>query len=85
MTSKKTERLISKLEKMFPDAWFRTMEEWDGSDGIWTGEGSHSKDGTEMFAYWNNMHIDSKFSKVVEKAGYFIEWHDAGTIHIYPN
>jgi hypothetical protein len=87
---------IALLEKEFPKAWFKDGVEWDGQEdtSVWTGEGSYiDVDGFEMdiFNYWSEdykevtyvMGVHKKFREFVEKHGFWVECHDAGTYFLY--
>jgi hypothetical protein len=83
-------KLITLLEKKFPNAWFKEGAEFSNSTSgsVWTGEGSMIGD-EEMFNYFGSgdtykfgAHI--KLCNFVEKNGYYVECYDAGTYMIYP-
>lgn len=83
------QKLIDKLQKQFPDMWFKDGAEF--SDGykntIWTGEGSHI-DGEYAFAHWgypDTMGVNPKFDEALNKLGLWAEFYDAGTVFIYKN
>lgn len=82
--------LMAELEKMYPDAWFKESERFQGhGGGIWTGEGSYDKEGREIFSYWSNspdyeIGVLKSFNDFIESKGFWAEWQDAGTIMIWP-
>jgi len=67
--------------------FFRTVEEFYDNDiesdgGIWTGgEGNPSIDGVGIFDYWSGNNID--VTNFLEENGWYAEWYDAGTMHLY--
>jgi len=67
--------------------FFRTVEEFYGEEiesdgGIWTGgEGDPSIDGIGIFNYWGSNNTD--VTNFLEENGWFAEWYDAGTMHLY--
>lgn len=82
--------LMAELEEMYPDAWFKESERFQGhGGGIWTGEGSYDKEGREIFSYWSNspdyeIGVLKSFNDFIESKGFWAEWQDAGTIMIWP-
>jgi hypothetical protein len=85
--NQKIKSKMSKLEKQFPDVWFKDGGEF--SDGykntIWTGEGSEV-DGDYAFSNWgynDTMGIHPKLDEAFRKLGLFAEFYDGGTVFIY--
>ena len=78
--------ILEKLEKEFPDCWFKPGEDFDGgSAAVWSGEGGEV-DGDYAFDH-NRMEWDfgahPRLNKFVEDRGYYWEAHDAGTFMLY--
>lgn len=90
------ESLMAKLQKKYPKMLLRTTEEFDGgTGGIWTsGEsGLCDSKGYELFNYYAEDYKEINYIfgvrktlyEYLEKNGWYCEWHDAGTIMIYPS
>ena len=79
-------RLMKEIQKIMGESFpVRTTEEFDGqTEGIWTSGEHEGKDGLH-FADYYSMSTHPKIEKLLENAGWFYEWHDAGTIMIYEN
>ena len=82
-------KMISELKKFCDegeDAFFRKSEEFEGREtgtGIWTGgEGEPSKDGMGLWNYWESNHPE--IDQFLADRGWYQEWHDAGTVMLYP-
>jgi argininosuccinate synthase len=65
-----------------------TTEEFYGTDenkGIWV-----SGEGSDLFDYyresWYNSHgVQPKLNEQTEKRGWYYEWHDVGTMMLWPD
>ena len=88
-------RLMTKLEKAYPDMMLNTTEEFDGrKGGIWTGAepGPEDKSGMPLFDYYNEDYkeefyifgVRKHFHDFLDRNGWWCEWYDAGTMMIYP-
>ena len=88
------ERMIQILEKTYPNLFVSTTERFDGSEGgIWlSGEsGVTDKEGLELFDYYAEDYKEEYYIFGVRKhlhfwayrAGWFFEWHDAGTMMLW--
>ena len=82
-------KMISELKKFCEEgenAFFKKSEEFTGDDngtGIWTGgEGDPSKDGQGLWDYWSGNHPE--IDQFLAERGWYQEWHDAGTVMLYP-
>ncbi len=83
MEKKEMEKHIDALRELFPNSFVRDSVEFDGHEGgMWTGFG---EDGTSNFyrAGWPDEH-DPKLQKYLDDNDLWTEWHDAGTLMIYP-
>lgn len=87
------EALMAKLKKAYPSMFLRTTEEFNGSEGgIWTsGEDSpEDRAGWRLFNYWAMseeyyiLGVRKHLYDFLERNGWYAEWHDAGTIMIWP-
>lgn len=85
------EELKTKLQRHFPGLWMKDTEEFDGTEGgIWTGEGSETKDGFPLFDYYDEsetlytMGVWNPLHNILDAAGWFAEAQDAGTYFIMP-
>jgi hypothetical protein len=81
------EKTIVKLQKQFPDIWFKDGADFSNSHKgtIWTGEGSYI-DGYSAFSYYdssNTMGIHPKFEEALNKLGLWAEFYDPGTVFLY--
>jgi hypothetical protein len=84
--------LMAKLRKAYPSMFLRTTEEFSGSvGGIWTsGEDSpEDRTGLPLFNYYGregtyDIGVRPHFNNFVQRNGWWCEWHDAGTIMIWP-
>lgn len=90
------EKLIQKLEKAYPTMMLRDTEDFDGEKGgIWTSGEDAPLDKTNMplFDYWNEDYSGKKYifgvrvhlHDFLERNGWFAQWHDAGTMMLYPS
>lgn len=77
-------RHIRALQKMFPkSARIDTTEAFgSGQGGIWTSFGEEGIANYYRAGYPNE--FDPKLQKYMDKHGLYGEWHDAGTLMIYP-
>ena len=83
------DQIIAGLTAMVDEdnPFFRTVEEFYDEEpkengAIWTGgEGDPSIDGVGIFDYWQGNNPDVE--KYLSDNGWYVEWHDAGTVHIY--
>lgn len=84
-------RLKNILKRKFPDMWMKDGEDFSSSNAgsIWTGEGSFDNDGIPLFdnfatspLYELGVHKD--LVRVLDKHGWFAEFHDGGTVFIWP-
>jgi hypothetical protein len=74
-------------------SFVRKTEFFDGGKGgIWvTGENGDKYKGKRIFDYYTNDHknyefgVYTPFAKEMRKRGWYGEWHDAGTMMIWPN
>ena len=85
----KTEKLIAKLEKMFPESKPVCTVEWDGREGgIWfRGSEDVLADGERVFDHYNvdwNYCMNPQIDRVLDEAGWYAEPYDAGTCMAYP-
>lgn len=87
-----TEKMIEILEKAFPEGWFKDRAEFDGGEGIWTGENSFIGTGeniAEIFNYWSQDYntyecgVHTEFIKVLAKNNWWSEAYDAGTLMLH--
>jgi hypothetical protein len=91
---KKTmEKKMKLLSVLFPQMWFKDGGEFrnDGSNSIWTGEGSFIQDehGREQYAfdhygYHDTMGVNPILNKALNNLNLYAEFYDAGTVFIYP-
>ena len=90
------ESLMAKLKSKYPKMFLRTTEEFDGgSGGIWTSaeDGLSDSKGYRLFDYYAEdykevnyiMGVRKSLHEFLEKNGWYCEFHDAGTVMIYPN
>jgi len=79
------------IKAKYPKLFMRTTEDFNGSEnGIWSsGEnGDEASDGFRLFDYYNEDYkekryifgVHKEFLELLEKNGWFAEWHDPGTI-----
>ena len=94
------DRLIAKLQKAYPTMMLRYTEEFDGEKGgIWTsGEDAPlDKTGMPIFDYWAEDYWAKDYKNInyifgvrkhlhefLERNGWYAQWHDAGTMMLYP-
>lgn len=90
------DELMSTLKKMFPKAWFKPGEDFRNDDSenstIWTGEGSYTNDGKDLFNYYSEDYEEKTYVMGVYKplynflksVGYYTEANDPGTYFIRP-
>jgi hypothetical protein len=82
------EKKMEKLQKMFPNVWFKDGAEFyddESKNFIWTGEGSYI-DGHSVFdlyTYVNTMGVHPEFDKALNELGLWAEFYDGGTVFIY--
>ena len=79
--------LAKRIVDKFPHVWIKDARDFNGSDGLWTGEGSEI-DGISAFDHYADnslyiMGVHKKLSDFLHKLGFYAEWYDAGTIIIY--
>lgn len=87
--TKNREQMMAWLSKHLK--FVRTTEEFNGSvGGIWTsGENGETYGGYEIFDYWAENYklydigVLIKFQDMVNKYGWYCEWHDAGTMMLW--
>lgn len=84
------ERKMYKLAALYPRAWFKYGEEFamGYENSIWTGEGSELFNGESIFDYYgyrDTMGVHPKFVAALDKLDLHAEFHDGGTVFIYPN
>ena len=81
------------LSKKYPGMFLRTTEEFNGSEGgIWTSgeDGPTAKDGYSLFNYYSEDYhryeigVHKEIYDYLEKLEWYCQWHDAGTITIWP-
>lgn len=83
--------LKEQLENKFPDATFRTTEEFNGSKGgIWTsGENDDvTWGGFPLFDYYGSgkkytLGVNNLLHNFLEKRGWYGEWNDPGTMMLW--
>lgn len=89
------DRLIAKLQKAYPKMTLRYTEEFDGGKGgIWTSGEDAPLDKTDMplFDYWAEDYKEINYifgvrkhlHEFLERNGWYAQWHDAGTMMLYP-
>jgi hypothetical protein len=89
------EKLMQKLEKTYPSMMLRLTEEFNGGKGgIWTSGENAPLDKTSMpiFDYWSEDYkeiyyifgVRKHLHEFLKRNGWYAEWHDAGTMMIYP-
>lgn len=84
------DEMITWLEAYLP--FVRTSEDFNGSQGgIWTsGEDGTAYKGKRIYDYYSMDHknrifgVDKRWSKELEKRGWYSEWYDTGTVMIWP-
>lgn len=81
------------LSKKYPGMFLRNTEEFNGSEGgIWTSgeDGPTAKDGYSLFNYYSEDYhryeigVHKEIYDYLEKLEWYCQWHDAGTITIWP-
>ena len=81
------DNVIAKLQKQFPDVWFKDGADFSAShEGtVWTGEGSYigEDNAFDYYGYGNTMGIHPTLEKAFNKLGLFAEFYDAGTVFLY--
>lgn len=83
------DQIIAGLTAMVDEdnPFFRPVEEFYSEEvqedgGIWTGgEGEPSIDGIGIFDYYTGHNPD--VVKYLNDNGWYIEWYDAGTVHLF--
>ena len=83
----KVDNVIAKLQKQFPDVWFKDGADFSAShEGtVWTGEGSYidGYNAFDAYGYSETMGIHPKMQKALDKLGLWAEFYDAGTVFFY--
>ena len=81
MTTAKVKKHIKALKALFPSAFLKPSEDFDGTNGgIWTGFG---EDGTIDYCPDGEEFVDEKLTKYMDENGLFSEPYDAGTYMIW--
>ncbi|MFK5951039.1 MAG: hypothetical protein QM500_19980 [Methylococcales bacterium] len=86
--------ILSSLQVLFPDCWFKPGCEFDGSDAriAWSGEGSlidgisafdSSSFETDPSELQYTMFVHNKLATYVAEQGYYWESYDSGTFFLY--
>jgi hypothetical protein len=85
------DQMMNILETKYKFPFVRTTEEFDGSKGgIWTsGESSPVLGGKKIYNYYAEgaayeLGVLKRFEQAINKLGWYSEWHDAGTMMIWP-
>ena len=83
-------KLINRLIKKYPLAWWKDGELFDNNENclVWTGEGSMYDNWTPLFDYYAETDIYQcgvhvELAEYLRKQGLFCECYDAGTYLIY--
>jgi hypothetical protein len=91
---KSRSQVIKLLETKYPKMSLRTTEDFNGTEGgIWTSGEDHlpAKDGHSLFNYYSenytrySLGVHEEIYSLLEKHGWYAEWHDAGTIMLWPD
>lgn len=91
---KTRDEVMQLLETKYPGMFLRTTEEFSGSEGgIWTSgeDGPRASDGRSLFNYYSedystyDIGVHTEIFTLLEDCEWYCEWHDAGTIMIWPN
>lgn len=81
------DNVIAKLQKQFPDVWFKDGADFSNShtNTVWTGEGSYidGHNAFDAYGYGETMGIHPKMQKALDKLGLWAEFYDAGTVFFY--
>jgi hypothetical protein len=85
------DNLMQYLSERYKGMFLRTTEEFDGTQrGIWTtGESSpDSKSGMPLFSYYTDSSsyqfgVHKELVAILDDAGWYAEWYDAGTIMLW--
>ncbi len=81
------EKVIAKLQKQFPDVWFKDGADFSEShEGtVWTGEGSYidGHNAFDMYWYGETMGVHPKMQQALDELGLWAEFYDAGTVFFY--
>ena len=88
-------KMMELLRAKYPNMFLRTTEEFDGGkNGIWSSgeDGIKAKDGFTLFNYYAEDYrevryvfgVHKEIGNLLEKNGWYTEWHDCGTIMFYP-
>ena len=76
-------KLIKKIETCFPSlSLVAKGEDYGWPKGcILLG----AEDGTALLDYWwpDGPHVDAELDRIINRAGWHLEWNDPGTCHIY--
>jgi len=87
------DELIAELQKRYPNHWFKTTEEFDGTEGgVWTGgeDCGQLHAGLPIFDYYSQdggsksyiFGVRTFLHNWLEENGWYCEWYDAGTVMI---
>lgn len=86
------EKMMEILSNTYPDQWIHLSEEFDGSEGgIWIDAecGATDRNGYLLFNYYSQDHDERDFGVIkhldrwANRAGWFFEWNDPGTIFLW--
>jgi len=86
------EQMMEILSNTYPDQWINVSEDFRGSEGgIWLDAecGVTDRNGNLLFDYYSIDHRNRYFGVInhlanwAERAGWFFEWNDAGTIFLW--
>ena len=84
---------MTAVVKKFKLEHCRESEHLNGhKGGVWLSaeNGEESKEGWPLFNYWSENYtnyefgVHNEFREFVEAMGWFCEWHDAGTLMLWP-
>lgn len=85
-------KMMEILENTYPGLWMNYSEDFNGSKyGIWicAEDGVVDRNGDELFDYYAMNHRKYMFGVVkhlsnwAQRAGWYFEWHDPGTIFMW--
>lgn len=91
---KSREEILELLEAKYPKMFLRESEDFNRAEGgIWTSGEDHvpARDGHSLFDYYSENHtryslgVHKEIYLLLEKHGWYAEWHDAGTIMLWPS
>ncbi len=89
-------KLIEILKKRFPNEFFKPSSEFrnDNTNGVWCGAepGAIMSDGFPAFDYYAEdyrevryvLGVHKEMVALLEEHGYYAEFHDAGTVMLWP-